>query len=183
MAYNFSGFNQKIEDTKEWLSKELSTIRTGRAAPAILDSVSVMSYGAKVPIKQIASIGVEDARTLRVSPWNSDQIRDLENAINGANLGLSVVVDEKGVRAIFPELTTDRRETLIKTAKEKAEQAKITIRGERDEIWNDIQDKQKGGELTEDEKFRLKDEMQKIVDEGNKALEGMASRKEAEISS
>jgi ribosome recycling factor len=183
MSYDFTNFRQKIEDTREWLQKELSTIRTGRATPTILDSVFIMSYGAKVPMKQVASISVEDARTLRISPWNTDQIRDVENAINTANLGLSVVVDEKGLRAIFPELTTDRREGLIKTAKEKVEKAKITIRGERDEIWNNIQEKQKSGELSEDEKFKLKDEMQKIVDGGNKTLEEMADRKENEIKS
>ncbi|HJN62623.1 MAG TPA: ribosome recycling factor [Candidatus Paceibacterota bacterium] len=181
MDYDFSNFEQKIKDTEKWLSSEFLTIRTGRATPTILDSISVDSYGTKVPIKQVASITIEDARTLRVSPWNTDQITNLEKAITEANLGLSVSVDEKGLRAIFPELTTERRETLTKLAKEKSEKARITVRGERDEVWGDIQEKQKKGELSEDGKFKLKEEMQKIVDEINKEIDEMLSRKEEEI--
>jgi ribosome recycling factor len=182
MVYDFINLKQKTDEAKGWLEKELTTIRTGRATPTILDSISIDSYGTKVPIKQIASINIEDARTLRVSPWDANQIREIEKAITEANLGLSVSVDEKGVRAIFPELTAERRTTLLKLAKEKTEQAKISLRGERDDVWGDIQDKQKNGELSEDEKFKLKDEMQKIVDEVGKLLDGMYERKEKEIS-
>jgi len=179
--YNFSNLKEKIEDTKDWLSGEFSTIRTGRATPTILDSILVESYGAKVPIKQVASVTIEDARTLRVSPWNTDQIKDLEKAIGEANLGLSLVVDDKGLRAIFPELTTERREVLIKLAGEKTEKAKISIRGERDEVWSDIQERQQKGEISEDEKFKLKDEMQKMTDDANKVFEEMREKKEGEI--
>ena len=117
MTYDFSSFKQKTEETKSWLSSEFSTLRTGRATPAILDSVQVESYGAKMPIRQVASITAEDAKTLRVSPWDQSQVKAIEKAITDANLGLSVVVDEKGVRAIFPELTTERREARMKLAK------------------------------------------------------------------
>lgn len=183
MAYNFLNFKQKIGDVENWLSDEFKTIRTGRATPSILDSVMVESYGAKMPIKQVASVTTEDARTLRVSPWDASQMKALEKAIIDADLGLSVVVDSNGMRVIFPELTSDRREALNKVAREKAEKAKISIRGERDEIWSDIQEKQKGGEISEDEKYKLKDEMQKIVDEANKKIEEMVERKENEIKS
>jgi len=179
--YDFSDFKQKIEGTKNWLGEEFKSIRTGRATPTILDSVMVESYGSKVPIKQVASINIEDARTLRVSPWNTDQIVDVEKAITNANLGLSVVVDDKGVRAIFPELTTERRGSLIKLAKEKTEKARMSIRGERDGVWDDIQERQKSGELSEDEKFKLKDEMQEMVDNGNKVFDEALGRKEEEI--
>jgi ribosome recycling factor len=181
MAYNFTKLEEKIRDTEKWLENEFSTIRTGRATPAILDSVMVDSYGSKVPIKQIGNINVEDAKTLRVTPWDAGQIRDIEKAISSAELGLSVAVDEKGVRAIFPELTSERRESLIKVSKEKLEKAKISLRQERDEIWNDIQKKQKDGELSEDEKFKLKDEMQKLIDEKVKGMTEMTDRKEKEI--
>jgi ribosome recycling factor len=183
MAYNFSNFKQKIEETKTWLSNEFGTIRTGRATPSILDSVFVESYGTRMPLKQMASINIEDAKTLRVSPWNTSQIREIERAIAEGNLGLSVVVDDKGLRVIFPSLTTERREALIKLAKEKTEKAKVSIRGERDDVWSDIQNKEKEGGMGEDEKFALKDEMQKIVDAGNKSLEEMLVKKETEIRS
>ena len=177
MAYDFSNLKLKTEETKSWLEKEFSTIRTGRATPTILDSISVESYGAKTPLKQVASITIEDARTLRVSPWDTSQVQAIEKAIAEANLGLSVVVDDKGLRAIFPELTAERRTTLLKIAKEKTEQAKITLRGERDSVWNEIQEKQKEGTLSEDEKFKLKDDMQKIVNDLGLLLDGMYERK------
>ena len=134
-----------------------------------------------MPLKQISSISIEDARTLRVSPWNSGQIRDVEKAVSNSNLGLSVVVDDKGLRVIFPELTSERREALIKVAKDKIEKARVSLRGERDQVWNDIQKKQKDGAITEDEKFKLKEEMQKIIDQANKSLDDAVKKKEEEI--
>jgi len=181
MAYDFSNFKNNICETKEWLSKELATVRTGRANPSILDSVLVESYGAKMPLKQVAGVNVEDARTLRIAPYSPDQIKSVESAIRDANLGLSLATDERGVRAIFPELTGERRESLIKIAKDKAEKARVSIRGERDEIWNDIQAKQRNGEISEDDKFQLKDEMQKLVDETIKSIDDSLKRKEEEI--
>ena len=181
MPYDFKNFKQKTEEVKNWLSGELTTIRTGRATPVILDSVMVESYGAKMPLKQISSISIEDARTLRVSPWNSGQIRDVEKAVSNSNLGLSVVVDDKGLRVIFPELTSERREALIKVAKDKIEKARVSLRGERDQVWNDIQKKQKDGAITEDEKFKLKEERKKIIDQANKSLDDAVKKKEEEI--
>jgi len=183
MSYNFLNFKQKIEDAERWLAEEFKTLRTGKATPSILDSILVESYGAKMPIKQMASITIEDPKTIRVSPWNNDQIKEIEKAILNANLGISVSVDEKGLRIIFPALTGERREVLIKITKERAEKAKVSIRGERDEVWSDIQERQKEGEITEDEKFKLKTEMQRIIDEANLRIDGMINRKEGEIKS
>ncbi|PIP86376.1 ribosome recycling factor [Candidatus Campbellbacteria bacterium CG11_big_fil_rev_8_21_14_0_20_44_21] len=181
MNYDFSKLKQKIKETEEWFKKELGTLRTGRATPAILDGVVVDNYGAKSPISQVAGIGIEDPRTLRISPYNPEQAKEIERGISEAGLGLSVGADDKGIRVVFPELTSERRESLIRLSKEKLEKARIGIRGERDDVWNEIQKKQKAGEITEDEKFKLKDEMQKIIDQNTKTLEEMAKRKETEI--
>jgi ribosome recycling factor len=181
MAYNFSLFKDQIRGVEEWLKKEFSSIRTGRATLAILDAVSVDSYGSRMHINQLAGISVEDPKTIRISPWDMSQAKNIEKAILDSNLGLSVSTDEKGLRAIFPELTSERRVSLSKLAKQKHEEARINLRQEREKVWGDIQAKEKAGTIAEDEKFRLKDEMQKMVDDANKALDELADRKEKEI--
>ena len=183
MAYDFKQLKTNIAATHEWLVKEMSGIRTGRATPTLLDGVQVEAYGARMPISQVASLSTEDARTLRITPWDASQVKEIERAITLANLGVSSAVDDKGLRVFFPELTSERREQLLKISKQKLEEARVALRGERDKVWSDIQAKEKDGKLSEDEKFRAKDEMQKLIDEGNKKLEELAERKEKEISS
>lgn len=181
MAYNFAPFKEKTKQAGVWLSKEISSIRTGRATPVILDGIMVESYGTTVPIKEAASITTEGARSLRVTPWDASLSKLIEKAIAASNLGLSVAVDEKGVRVTFPELTSERRQSLSKILKQKLEEARVSLRKERDKAWDDIQKKEKEGGMGEDEKFRLKAEMQKITDEAGKELDKIAARKETEI--
>ncbi len=181
MAYNFQELKNKSKEVEEHIKKEFSGVRTGRATPAILDSILVESYGAKVPIVQVGNVSIEDARTLRISPWDSTHNKEIEKAIIASNLGLSVVVDDSGVRVIFPELTEERRKSLIKILKEKLEEGKVRLRTARDHVWKDIQEKEKDGTIREDEKFRLKDEMQKLIDGANKNLEEQFNKKEKEI--
>lgn len=181
MAYDFKPFEKRIKEIEERLGRELSGVRTGRATPAILDTIQVESYGTRVPVNQIATISVEDARTLRITPWDQSQAKEIEKAITVSNLGLSVGADEKGVRVFFPELTAERRTTLVKLAKEKTEEARVQLRTTRDDVWSDIQKKEKEKSMSEDDKFRAKDEMQKRVDAGNKAFDDALVRKEKEI--
>ena len=183
MAYDFKPLDTKLAGAKEWLSREYQGLRTGRATPAILDSVQVQAYGSMMPLKQVATIGIEDARSLRVQAFDPGIIKDIEKAISAADLGVGVGSDASGVRVTFPELTGDRREQLIKLAKGKLEDARTTVRGARDECWKDIQDQEKAKTITEDDKFRLKDEMQKKVDTCNEDLEKAFEKKEAEMSS
>ena len=183
MAYDFKKLRENIKVAEEWLKKEYAGLRTGVASPAILDGVFVEAYGSRMPLNQVANIGIEDARVIRITPWDKSQSKAIEKAITVANLGVSVGSDDKGVRIFFPELTTDRRELLIKTAKTKMEDAKIKVRGFRDETSKDIEDKKKKAEMGEDDMFRYKDEMQKIIDEGNKNFEVLLEKKEKEINS
>lgn len=182
MAYNFTDFKNKLSDTEEWLKKEFSGIRTGRATPAILDGVSVEAYGSMMPINQVANISVEDARMLRVTPWDMSLVKAIEKAIMVSDLGLSASVDDKGLRVIFPDLTSERRQSLVKIAKQKLEDAKVTVRGEREKVLKDIDAKEKSKEISEDEKFRLKNELQKFLDDSNRVLEELFNKKEKEIS-
>jgi len=182
MAYDFKPFEKRIAEITDRLGKELSGVRTGRATPAILDGIQIESYGTRMPLNQVANISVEDARTLRVAPWDASVSKEIEKAITVANLGLSIGVDEKGVRVFFPELTSERRTTLLKLAKEKVEDFRTALRVARDEVWSDIQKQEREGSMPEDDKFRSKDEMQKRVDAANKAFDDMLDRKEKEIS-
>lgn len=177
MAYDFSSFDRRSEDILVWLQKELGTIRTGRATPSLLDSIQVESYGARVPIAQVGTVGVEDPRTLRISIWDKGQVKSVEKAITEADLGLSVVADDKGIRVIFPELTGERRDQLVKLAKAKLEESRISIRTARDEANKKLE----ADELSDDEKKRAKEDLQKRVDAKNASLLGLYEDKEREI--
>ncbi len=182
MNIDITAFTQRTSDVCTWLEKEFSAIRTGQATPALLDSVKVESYGAHMTLQQLATIGVEDARTLRISPWDASQVAAVERAIIDANLGLSVVNSDGSVRVIFPELTGERRQQLVKLAKQKHEDARVSLRAVRDEQMKVIDNAQKEGELSEDEKFSAREAVQKVIDEKNNALDNMFKRKEESIS-
>lgn len=181
MKYDFSDFKKSAVETAEWLRKAFVSIQTGRATPALLDNVLVNSYGAKIHVNQLASITVEDARTLRIVPWDTDSIQNIEVAVRDADLGVGISVDEKGIRVTCPELTTETRQKLVKLVKQKLEEARVSLRNERDEAWNDIQKGEKMGDIVEDDKFRFKDEMEKISKDANERLEEISSKKEKEI--
>jgi ribosome recycling factor len=176
--YMETDLDKKITDVVEWLQKEFSSIRTGQASPALLDSVLVESYGARVPLQQVASVGVEDARTLRISPWDASTIPGIETAIRDADLGVSLATDSSGLRVIFPDLTTERREQLVKLAKAKLEEARVSVRGVRDEVMKDIDRRQKSGEISEDEKFTQKEAVQSKTEKSNSQLDALFAEKD-----
>jgi len=183
MTYDFTPLKTKLKAVEEWLGKEYRELRTGRASISFLDPIQVESYGSRVPINQVASISTEDPRTLRISPWDMSQAKEIEKAIVASNLGLSVVTDDKGLRVNFPELTTERREALVKVAKGKLEEAKVSLRKERDAVWQNILAKEKEGGMSEDERFRFKAEMEKICQESVKKMEEIEEKKGKEIMS
>lgn len=174
-------FEARMQTIVQWLTGEYTAIRTGQATPALLDSIKVESYGSKMGIQQVASIGIEDARTIRLSPWDQSIVKSLETAIRDADLGVSVVADSSGLRVIFPELTGDRRVQLLKLAKSKLEDARVSVRSARDEVMKSLDKQQKDGEISEDEKFAKKEDTQKKVDTANRELDGLFAKKELEI--
>ena len=181
MQYNFSNFKSELKKVEEFLSKEYSQLNIGRASPMILDSISVESYGAYVPLKNVASVSIEDPKTLRIAAWDKGQIKSIEKSIIGANLGLSVATDDQGIRVIFPQLTTETRVTLVKVLKEKLEESRIVVRKERENVIDDMDAKEKESKMTEDEMFRAKEELQKIITETNNNLEAIFEKKEKEV--
>ena len=181
MQYNFSNFKTGLKKVTEFLGKEYSQLNVGRASPLILDGITVESYGSFVSLNTVASISIEDPKTLRIAPWDKSLVKNIEKAIIAGNLGLSVATDDIGIRVIFPQLTTETRQNLVKVLKEKLEEARITVRKERENVWSDVQAQEKSGKLTEDERFRAKDELQKIIDEVNNSLEATFEKKEREV--
>jgi len=181
MTYDFKIIEERGVSIVDWLSKEFSIIRTGSATPALLDGIQVESYGARVPLNQVGSVGVEDARTLRINAWDKGTVKEIEKAINDADFGVSVSIDDSGLRVSFPELTTDRREQLLKIAKAKLEEARVSLRGARDEAMKAIEAAVKEGDMSDDDKFTSKDELQKRVDAKNNEFDVMYSVKETEI--
>jgi len=181
MAYDFSEFKQHTKDVEEWLLKEFSGIRTGRATIGLLDSVMVESYGVKTPLNQTASLSVEEARTIRITPWDKSIIPGIEKAIAMADLGVSTASDGQGVRVLFPELSSENRQNLARIANKKVEEAKVSLRGYRADVIKDIDSGQKDGSIPEDDAHRYKDELQKMVDDTQNKLDVLGTEKEKEI--
>lgn len=181
MSYDFTKFKKSLSGTEEWVKKEFSGIRTGQASPMLLDGIHVESYGVPAPLVQVASVMTEGPRTLRITPWDLTQSKEIEKAITIANLGVSVSMDDKGLRVNFPELTGESRNAIVKLAKERLEEGKKQIRLHRDEAMKDLKAREKAGGIGEDEVFRHEKEIQKFVDEMNKKLDEVYAKKEKEI--
>ena len=178
MTYNFATFKDAIEKTREWLSREYSSIHTGQASPNVLDGINVDSYGTKQPLRNVASISIEDPKTLRVIPWDKQQVKEIEKEIQTSDLGLSVAVDQTGLRVIFPMLTTENREKLVKVIKAKLEDARVSIKKERENVVREIDRMSREGEMSEDEKEKSKADLQILVTGANDKLEEVFSAKE-----
>lgn len=175
-------FDMRSKEISQWLKTEYEGIRTGQATPALLDAIKVENYGSMTPLNQVGSVGVEDARTLRISLWDAGGIPAVEKAIREADLGVSVSTDSDGLRVIFPELTSERRSQLLKLSKSKMEDARVSVRNVRDEIMKELDKQQKNGDISEDQKFVQKEDIQKKVALTNSQLEELYTKKESEIS-
>lgn len=179
--YSLTPFIERAKSVEDWFAKELTTVRTGKASPVLLDSIEVESYGSRMPIAHVAAITIEDARTLRIAPWDKSQVKAIETAIAAANLGISTAPDDSGIRVVFPELSSERRVLLGKIVGEKLEEARVSLRKARQEVLDDITTKERAGEISEDEKFKTKDELQKKTDESMKRLDALTEKKKIEI--
>lgn len=181
MAYNFSPLKEQLTGIEDWLRREYSGISTGRANPALVDSVHAEVYGSMQPLKQLATISIEEARTLRIVPWDKSIVKDVEKALQTSGLPLLVSVDANGIRASVPQLTTENREKLSKVIRQKLEDARISVRTERQKVDKEIEEAAKAGDFGEDDKFRAKEELQKLIEEANRQLESVSEGKVTEI--
>lgn len=170
----------KMEKGIERFKEEINKLRTGRANSAMVENLTVEYYGAKSPLKQVASINVPEPRLIVIQPWDKDSLVNIEKAISEAQLGLNPVNDGNVIRIAIPALNEERRTELVKMLGKYAEDAKVAVRQAREEAWDEIQDLVKNGKLAEDDKFRGKDMLQKSVDEYNGKIEEIREKKEKE---
>lgn len=172
---------EKMEKAVASLRRELSTIRAGRANPAILDKVTVDYYGATTPLNQLAGISAPEARLLVIQPYDKSSVADIEKGIQKADLGLSPSNDGEKIRISIPQLTEERRQELAKLVKKYAEEGKVVIRNIRRDSNDELKKAEKGGDLTEDDLHHYTDEVQKLTDQEINRVDEIAAEKEKEI--
>ncbi len=172
-----SAFQSAIDQLK----KEFGALRTGRATPALVEDVPVSAYGSTMEIKGLASINTPDSRSIVIDPWDKALIPNIEKGIRDAGIGLNPVVDGQIIRVMIPQMTEESRKQIVKLIKEKMEDARIRLRGVREEIREEILEKEKAKEFTEDEKFKLFDELDKLTKEFTDLVGDMGQQKEDEI--
>jgi ribosome recycling factor len=156
-------------------------LRTGRASTALVENLAVDYYGSKSSLKQIASISTPEPKTIMISPWDKDNLISIEKAINESQLNLQSNNDGQVIRINIPQLTEERRKDLIKVLNQKGEEAKISIRKIREEIWEEIQELEKNGKISEDDKFSGKESLQEIINEYNGKIQDLRDAKEKDI--
>lgn len=171
----------EFEKSFKFLEGEIAKIRTSRASPALVEDVEVTAFGQKFPLKQLGSISTPQTNQIVIQPWDTSYIEPIEKAIANSGLGMSAVVDKNVIRLNLPLLTEEYRHQLTRTLNEKAEQTKQTMRRVREDCWNKIQAAQKAKEMSEDDKFRGKDELQKVVDDYNKKIKDLIDKKLNEL--
>ena len=173
----------KMEKCIKSLEHEFSTIRAGRANPAVLDKVLVDYYGTPTPVQQMAAISVVEARNLLIQPWDASQLKAIEKAIINSDIGITPTNDGKALRLAFPQPTEDRRKELVKQIKKFGEEAKVTLRNVRRDTLEKFKTMKKNSEITEDDMKGLEKDIQKLTDKYCDNVDSAVSVKEKEIMS
>lgn len=177
----FNDVNERMQDAVQALTRNLATVRAGRANPALLDNIYVEYYGTQTPLNQLATVNAPEARLLVVTPFDKSAISEIEKAIQKADLGLAPSSDGSVVRLNIPALTEDRRRELTKVVGKYAEESRIQIRNIRREANDELRKLEKNGDLTEDELRTNEDRVQKETDKYINEVEETVKAKEAEI--
>lgn len=161
--------------------KRIATIKAGRATEAILDGITFSYYGTETPINQAATISIPEARLLVIKPWDKNNIGPIEKAILKSNIGITPGNDGEIIRLPFPALTEERRKEYTKEVNTYAEDAKIVVRNVRRDSMDEVKTSEKSGDVTEDDRYTLEDEIQKITDKFIKTIEELAEKKNKEL--
>ena len=173
--------NEEMVKSLDSLKREFSKVRTGRASISLLDGIKVDYYGTQTPLNQLATLSVPEPRLITIQPWDATVIKEIEKAIMKSDLGLTPVNDGKIIRVSIPPLTEQRRVELVKVVKKMAESGKVSIRNHRRDINEDLKQKKKDKEVSEDEFFKGQKEVQDITDDYIKKCDELTQSKEKEI--
>lgn len=171
----------KMKRTIAYLKDELSQIKAGRANPMILDRITVNYYETETPLKQLAGISVPEPRIIQVQPYDQSVLKEIERAIQAANIGINPSNDGKVIRLIMPILTEERRIEISKEIKALGEESKVAVRNERRDAIEDVKKLEKDKEISEDQKIKVEKDVQKIVDEYIEKIDEIVNNKNEEI--
>jgi ribosome recycling factor len=172
---------ERMQKSVEATRSEFATVRTGRASPHLLDRIEVDYYGAKTPLRQLASISASEARLLTVTPYDKSSIKSIEKSIMESDVGLTPSNDGNVIRLSIPELTEERRKELVRIVHGIAEEGRVAIRNIRREVMHDLRELKKEGEVGADEEHRAESELQKLTDSRIGEIDSFLSGKEEEI--
>ena len=172
---------QQFEKTLEFLKESISSLRTGRVSPSLIEKIMIESYGTKSELKNLAALSSPEPRTISIKPWDKGIIKDIEKALNNSDLNISPVVDEDLIRLNFPQLTEETRKELVKVLAKKLEEAKISLRKQRDKIKETILNLEKEKDIGRDEKFTSLKELDDLTREYNEKIKDIGLSKEKEI--
>ena len=173
--------NEKMKKTIDVLQDNLSTIRAGRANPAILNKINVEYYGVPTPLTQVASVSVPEARMIVIQPWDANILKDIEKEIAKSDIGIMPNNDGKVIRLNFPELTEERRKEIVKTVMKMGEDSKVSIRTIRRDALDFAKNLKKNNEISEDELKGEEDNVQKITDKFVEEIDKIVAAKEKEV--
>lgn len=177
----FKNTEKKMKKTIDVLNSEYTSIRAGRANPAVLDKIMVDYYETPTPINQLAAISVTEARTLTIQPWDVSVTSMIEKAIQTSDLGINPQTDGKIIRIIFPPLTEDRRREIVKDISKLSEDAKVAIRNTRRDAIDKLKAMKKSSEITEDDLKYAEKHTQELTDKYCKEIDDISSKKEKEV--
>lgn len=178
---NLNEYKINFEKALDFLRKELGGLRTGRATPALVENILIDAYDSKMELKSLASINTLDSRTLIIEPWDKSVLKNIEKGIQAAGIGLNPIVDGPKIRLAMPLLTEESRKELIKVMGKKMEEARMSMRNIRDEIKGEIEKAEENKEISEDERFRLQDQLDEMTRNYNEKIKTLGEEKEKEI--
>ncbi len=177
----FQATEERMQKALDATRSDFASVRTGRASPALLDRLHVESYGAHVPLKQLASVSTPDARALQITAYDRNTVGAIRKAIETSDLGLTPNIDGSTIRLSIPPLTQERRKDLVKVIRKKAEDGKVAVRAIRHKSVDEIKTLLRDGKVTEDDNKRGSERVQKMTDRYVKEIDGLVAAKEKEI--
>ena len=181
MSPEIVSYDERMQKTIEVVKSNFAAVRAGRANAGVLDRIMVEYYGAPTPLNQVANIGSPDPRTLTIQPYDMSLLKAIEKAIQTSDLGINPQNDGRVIRLSFPQLTEERRKELTKQVRKYGEEGKVALRNIRRDAMDDIKNKTKKSELTEDDQKKLEKELQDMTDKRCKDIDDLTAKKEKEL--
>lgn len=171
----------ELEKVIQYVKDELKKVRTNRASPSLVEDIRANCYGEKMPIKQLAAISCPETKQILIQPWESSYLEPIEKAIAKSDLNLNPIVEQDSIRITIPSMTKEYREELDHLLSEKQEQARQTVRKWRQKAWSEIQEAFQEGNISEDEKYKAKEDLQDLVEQYKEKIEELIDKKREEV--